>query len=502
MEFSDIIKHYSNPIVKETVFEFCKNRWVALEGGVESGRIFVRYVAGKPLKLDSPNDLLNLLVKYKSLGVRTVYASIAQYGVLGSADDVNNPLNIVSATPFWDIDVEGLENWRLAIEVAKIIVEFLERSGVSKSVYIVWSGEGAHVRLHEKAIPPEAYSTYNPVDVAYAIVEYVLEGVKDRIEEIVKKSGGKVKVENLIDMKRVFTVPLSLHRKHDLVAVVIDPRNLDSFDISWANPTNFRSDDSWRYYSPDEAENIVKEALKLLTSRRYRGRTQISAVRKVKIEGEIDRFSVMALLQAARYYILTGDLEKAKSFGLNRAIFYAYLKYYGRFKAYHKRAIDSERSKGVEEKEIVRGPTDILPVNDGAEISSRGYFMIGGKEQTPEDFDRQIVRKIEAVLPFDLAWEAALKYVARFPKHILVDPQKFYKHVYEPVRDGFVKKVVEELIEPVPQEEVQKIVKIERKPVNVEPLIKHHTLLKWFKQSSSQQQQRNPQDSQQNQQQS
>ncbi|MCI4435336.1 MAG: hypothetical protein JHC33_00815, partial [Ignisphaera sp.] len=76
MEFSSIMKHYSSPIVKETIFEFCKNRWVALEGSVESGRIFVRYVAGKPLKLDSPNGLLNLLVKYKSLGVRTVYASI------------------------------------------------------------------------------------------------------------------------------------------------------------------------------------------------------------------------------------------------------------------------------------------------------------------------------------------------------------------------------------------------------------------------------------------
>jgi len=34
----------------------------------------------------------------------------------------------------------------------------------------------------------------------------------------------------------------------------------------------------------------------------------------------------MALLQAARYYLLTGDLEKAYSFGLNRAIFYAWAK--------------------------------------------------------------------------------------------------------------------------------------------------------------------------------
>jgi len=38
----------------------------------------------------------------------------------------------------------------------------------------------------------------------------------------------------------------------------------------------------------------------------------------------IGRFQVMGLLQAARYYVLYGDLEKAKSFGINRAIFYAW----------------------------------------------------------------------------------------------------------------------------------------------------------------------------------
>jgi len=38
---------------------------------------------------------------------------------------------------------------------------------------------------------------------------------------------------------------------------------------------------------------------------------------------ELGRFQVMALLQAIRYYLLAGDLERAKSWGLNRAIFYA-----------------------------------------------------------------------------------------------------------------------------------------------------------------------------------
>jgi hypothetical protein len=492
MEFNDIMKHYSNPVVRDTIFEFCSSRWVSLEGSVESGRVFVRYVGGKPLKLDSPNALVNLIVKYRNLNVRTVYASISIYGKLGSAEDVDNPMNIVAATPFWDIDVEGLENWKLAVEIARAILDFLERSGVSKSVYLIWSGEGMHVRLHERSIPPEAYSTYSPIDVAYAIVEYVIEGTRQKIEEVVRNSRGKAKVENLIDVKRVFTAPLSLHRKHDLVAVIVRPQNLDVFDLSWANTMKFKSDDAWRYYSPGEAENLVREALKVLSSRKYRFKVRISPQERARAERDIDRFNVMALLQAARYYILTGDVEKAKSFGLNRAIFYAYLKYYGRFKAYQQKNERTEFIGGHSENLQAKLSGTRLPVEDGVEVSSRGFFVIGGKEQTPEDFERNVTRKIESLLPFDIVWEAALKYVARFPKNVLVDPQKFYKHVYEPVRDGFIKKVVEELIEPALQGETEKV---KRRDINVEPIIKHSSLTKWFKKPSTQEHQQSRQDS-------
>ncbi|OYV02567.1 hypothetical protein CGW93_04880, partial [candidate division bacterium WOR-3 4484_18] len=39
--------------------------------------------------------------------------------------------------------------------------------------------------------------------------------------------------------------------------------------------------------------------------------------------GPIGRFQVMAVLQAARAHLLGLPIESAKSFGLNRAIFYA-----------------------------------------------------------------------------------------------------------------------------------------------------------------------------------
>ena len=69
---------------------------------------------------------------------------------------------------------------------------------------------------------------------------------------------------------------------------------------------------------------------------------------------------------------------------------------------------------------------------------------MGDREQLPEDYDRNVVRKIERVVPYDIAWEAALKYLSKFPKHVLTNQQRFYEKVYKPVRDVFLERVVEE----------------------------------------------------------
>jgi len=415
-----------------------------LEGSRGNERIFIRYRGGKPLVFENSSSVIHYVIKYRELNVRTIYASINIYGVLSSQDFLDDPSNIVTVTPFWDIDIDGLDNWRWAIEIARLFVDFLEKIGIKRSVYLVWSGEGLHIRIHEKAIPSEALFDRNPVDVAYAIVEYVIEQNKERLKEVVIKSNSAVKIENLVDIKRVFTVPLSLHRKHDLVAVVLNTRDIDSFDLSWAQIENFKSSDAWRMYSIGEAENLVVEALKFLDKTKTRTKINSENVSTpqlgldmVKVEGEIPRFQLMAILQAARYYLLTRDIEKAKSFGLNRAIFYAYLKYYSR-------GVRSSRGRGSEDGENLNKfeRSKALFVEDGVEVSPSGLFIIGGKEQTPEDYDKNVIRKVETALPYEIVWNAALKYVSRFPKHILIDPQKFYEYVYEAVRDNFIKKVI------------------------------------------------------------
>ena len=146
----------------------------------------------------------------------------------------------------------------------------------------------------------------------------------------------------------------------------------------------------------------------------------------------------MALLQAARYYLLTGDLEKAKSFGLNRAIFYAWAKYHGP-------ARSAARLVGRAGSRPARGVrlVEVKEVGERVPVSEDGWFSMGGVEQRPEDFDRNVARRFEEIgIPFEEAWRAALEYVSRFPRSVLRDPQRFYKRVYEPVRDAFVEKVL------------------------------------------------------------
>lgn len=146
---------------------------------------------------------------------------------------------------------------------------------------------------------------------------------------------------------------------------------------------------------------------------------------------EVGRFQVMALLQAARYYLLRGDLDKAKSFGLNRAIFYAWAK---RTKGKpHQR-----RAAGASAPSIPRRAREVEELGDeGAYVNEQGLFVIGDDVQRPEDYDREIVRRIERVVPYERAWKAALNYIRSFPTEVLLDQREFFEKVYLPVRDHF-----------------------------------------------------------------
>ncbi|MGB9816270.1 MAG: hypothetical protein ACPLQS_01575 [Desulfurococcaceae archaeon] len=480
--------HYSKLQVRQEIAEYCKSRWIAVEGSYGDKRVFIRYTGGKPLVFNTERDVASVFRRYGRLNARTIYATINLYRDLSDSSLVDKADNVVYTTVFWDIDTV-FEKWEYALRAAEVIAEYLESEGVSESTYIAWSGEGAHVRLHERAFSQELLSRNHPLDVAYAVADYVLRNTADKLEQLTRESGGVLKVENLVDPKRVFTAPLSLHRRRDLVVVFFDLDDVASFNPSWADPSNPRHRSNWRRFKEGEADELALKALKTVSERKSRllskggsaGRVVVQAMSK-SIEAKqgnekpqlIGRFQVMGLLQAARYYLLTGDMEKAKSFGLNRAIFYAWAKHYG--KGYVPKKI-TLYSTGPPIPENERKLVEVA--GEEAYVSPRGFFMIGDREQSPGDYDRNIASKINQVIPYEVAWEAALKYLARFPETTLRDQRLFYEKVYEPVRDRF-KELVEQLADEEAGEDKKPEVK-EKERVREHGKPKAHGLFKWVK---------------------
>ncbi|MEM1509270.1 MAG: hypothetical protein QXY49_03095 [Thermofilaceae archaeon] len=433
-----VLKHYLRDDVAAEIADFARGRWLAIEGQGRDGRVFVRWWAGKPLTVSTSAEVKRLIKSFSGARVRAIYATSCVYHRIMTEKDVEDPGNIAAATLSWDIDAT-LEAWEAAIEAAKLIVDFLEKWRVRESVYLKWSGEGVHVHVHEAAISQNVLSIADPLAASKLLVEYTLRKLEEQLKELIEK-WKVLKVENLMDPKRVFTVPLSFHRRVDKIAVCFKPDELDRFDPSWADPAAFKHDPHWRDNVPGEADQLAQEALRAFAHLQTPS-ARIGAAERLSRSGvELGRFQVMALLQAARYYTLTGDLEKAKSFGLNRAIFYAWAKRYGP-STRPRAGGDAARPRGGPGK----GREDMQRaeiLGEEVYISRDGWFVMGGVSQKPDDYDRQVVCTIESTIPYEEAWRRTLEYVRSFPRSLLENPQEFYNRVYEPVRDEFAEKVM------------------------------------------------------------
>lgn len=180
-----------------------------------------------PLTIKSSEDISFLLKRFGKLRPRTFYASASVYRVITYPEQMRNTDNIAFCLPTWDID-NVVDKWEATMATAKEIVNFLGNAGASKSVFLKWSGKGAHIHIHHRAFSTELLRRINPLDAAYAIVEYVNGQLRSRYMEIAERyQATKLKVENEMDLQRVFTSPLSLHRSLNLAAVCF---SLDMID--------------------------------------------------------------------------------------------------------------------------------------------------------------------------------------------------------------------------------------------------------------------------------
>ncbi len=251
-------RHYSRSDVVEELCYFCRNRWIAVHCiSPSQGLVFRRYGRGyTPLKLSSPSDFKHLLQALGKCRLRSIYASVTIYKRLSRLEDVYDYSLFSRSTPTWDID--GIfSNWRETISIAREIVSFLEQHGVT-SVYVKWSGNGCHVHIHEGAFSEELLRKRNPLDLAYAIVEYVRLKLESRFVEL--SPGGDTVVENKIDPARVFTAPLSLHRELDVVCICMKPNQLDDFTPDWVKPHSFKHSSDWKHCVEGEADELAEIA--------------------------------------------------------------------------------------------------------------------------------------------------------------------------------------------------------------------------------------------------
>lgn len=145
---------------------------------------------------------------------------------------------------------------------------------------------------------------------------------------------------------------------------------------------------------------------------------------------KVGRFQVMALLQAARAKTLGLPQSRAKSWGLNRAIFYAAAK-----RGFKHDAHRPARGRHGKKPVAKAGKTYFLG-NEMAYTARKGnriYFTIGGELQTEDDFERQIEARFGK--HFNGAWKEALAIVQQYPKDALLSENRFFSEVYRPRRD-------------------------------------------------------------------
>ncbi len=155
------------------------------------------------------------------------------------------------------------------------------------------------------------------------------------------------------------------------------------------------------------------------------------------VDMAVGRFQVMAILQAVRAHLLGLEVPSAKSWGLNRAIFYAAAK----------RGFKGQKPVKRSRSEVKKQP--ITETHEayhlGSEVAFKSkkekeplYFTIGGKVQTEDEFRRQIEVRFGG--SFDQAWNEAIVYVKSFDEETLLSQSRFFNLVYKPKRDEFAAK--------------------------------------------------------------
>lgn len=153
----------------------------------------------------------------------------------------------------------------------------------------------------------------------------------------------------------------------------------------------------------------------------------------------ISRFHVMAVLQAARAMALGLDRDESKSWGLNRALFYAAAKR-GWHQAKEKGSrypiiLEFEHSKKSHDPSYTLGGEKAFRARD---FSQGLRFKFGKTIQFPEQFDTYIKDKFGG--DWMTVWNEAIQIIQKSDRRDLDIRSRFFNRVYKPNRDLLAEK--------------------------------------------------------------
>jgi DNA primase catalytic subunit len=233
--------YYSNPKIQKAIFDFSINR-----------EISPRYFEGfgkRPDSFQYTSDIFELVKK----GATSFHCSEEHW---------SNPLEI--KTGMSEKELNDLRiGWDLILDIdskyldyskiyAKILIDFLEFSGV-KNIGVKFSGsKGFHLIIPWKAFPKEINGIKTSdmfPEWPRILVNYIMEKSKNKlIEEITKLTTPNKYIKDfqapkevipdliLVSPRHLFRMPYSLHEKTALASVVIDKKKISEFLPKDADP--------------------------------------------------------------------------------------------------------------------------------------------------------------------------------------------------------------------------------------------------------------------------
>ncbi len=258
--------YYSRQDIQRAIFDFSKNR-----------EVIPRYFEGfgkRPDTLEYPGDILAVVKK----GATSLHCSEELWEdplKLQTGMDENQLNNLrIGWDLLIDIDSKYIDYSKIS---AKIIVDLFKFHGI-KNIGIKFSGsKGFHIIIPWKAFPKEIneVQTKNMFpEWPRIITKYIMEKTKEKlIEEISNLTRPNKYIKDfqaseqvmpdiiLVSPRHLFRMPYSLHEKTALASVVLNPEEIEGFQLKDADPFKIKVKNFMPGVEEGEASELLMQAL-------------------------------------------------------------------------------------------------------------------------------------------------------------------------------------------------------------------------------------------------